>query len=211
MIKKHKALLFATSLVILLPILVGLVFWNRLPQQVPFHWDINGNVDNWVSRPIAVFCMPGIMLALHWVCVLASSLDSKSRHYHRKAIQLVLWICPALSLLISTLVYATALGSPVRVEIILPLFFGLLMIVIGNLLPKMKQSKTMGIKLPWTLRSEENWNKTHRFGGKVRVLCGVVIMATAFLGSLWILLGILVIMVTVPTVYSYCLYRKQTK
>ena len=87
---------------------------------------------------------------------------------------------------------------------------GLLFIIIGNLLPKCRQSYTMGIKLPWTLNNEENWNKTHRFGGKVWVVGGVIIMATAFAGSFWILLGMLIVMMALPTVYSYCLYRKQT-
>ena len=75
----------------------------------------------------------------------------------------------------------------------------------------MRQSYTMGIKLPWTLNNEENWNKTHRFGGKVWVIGGVITMATALIGSFWILLGILIVMVAAPTIYSYRLYRKQTK
>jgi uncharacterized membrane protein len=125
--------------------------------------------------------------------------------------RLVLWICPGLSLLLSTLTYSVALGCEIDVEVIMPLVMGVLFLVIGNLLPKCRQSYTMGIKLPWTLNNEENWNKTHRFGGKVWVAGGIVILATAFIGSFWILMGVLLIMVTVPTLYSYLLYRKQTK
>jgi len=66
----------------------------------------------------------------------------------------------------------------------------------------------MGIKLPWTLNSEENWNKTHRFAGKLWVAGGVVTMATAFLGIFWIFIGIIALMVIVPTVYSYLYYRR---
>ena len=104
-----------------------------------------------------------------------------------------------------------ALGCEIDVEVIMPLVMGVLFLVIGNLLPKCRQSYTMGIKLPWTLNNEENWNKTHRFGGKVWVAGGIIILATAFIGSFWILMGVLLIMVTVPTLYSYLLYRKQTK
>jgi uncharacterized membrane protein len=124
---------------------------------------------------------------------------------------LVLWICPVLSLVLNALVYTTALGCPLDVEIIMPLLVGLMFIIVGNLLPKCRQSYTMGIKLPWTLHNEENWNKTHRLGGKTWVIGGVITMATAFIGSFWILLGVLIVMVAVPTVYSYCLYRKQTR
>ncbi|MBQ8769439.1 MAG: SdpI family protein [Oscillospiraceae bacterium] len=208
MLKKNKGTLIITSIVTLVPIIIGLALWNKLPEQVPFHWDINGNVDQWASRTISVFLMPAVLLAFHWLCVLMSSIDPKSKNYHPSTIRLVLWICPMISLLLSALVYTHALGYGLRVETVMPLFMGALFMVIGNLLPKMRQSYTMGIKLPWTLNNEENWNKTHRFAGKLWVAGGVVIMATAFLGTFWILLGILLLMVIIPTLYSYLQYRK---
>lgn len=208
MIKKNKLTLIITTLVSLIPILVGLLLWDQLPEQLPTHWNINGEVDAWSSKGFAVFGLPCIIAALHWLCVFASYFDTKNREYHPKAATLVLWICPSISLLLGTLQYAAALGLALRVQVILPLFLGLLMVIIGNLLPKMRQSYTMGIKLPWTLNNEENWNKTHRFASKLWVACGIVIMATAVLGSFWFLLGVLVVMVVAPTVYSYLYYRK---
>jgi uncharacterized membrane protein len=195
----------------LLPILVGLLLWDKLPEQVPYHWGINGEVDGWANKTQAVFLMPCLMLVLHWVCVLASCADPKRGNYNNKSFLLVLWICPVINLLLNTLVYATALEYTVSVQIIMPLFMGVLFLLVGNYLPKCKQSYTIGIKLPWTLHNEENWNKTHRFGGKVMVAGAIVILATAFLGSFWILLGVLIVMVALPTIYSYCLYRKQVR
>ena len=209
MIKKHKAALITTSLIILIPIVIGLLVWDQLPEQVPFHWGINGEVDAWASKPKAVFLMPCVVLALHWVCIFASCADPRSKNYHPKSLMLAMWICPGVSLLLNTMVYATALGCPVDVELLMPLFMGALFIVIGNLLPKMRQSYTMGIKLPWTLHNEENWNKTHRFGGKVMVAGGVFILSTAIWGNFWILIGALLVMLLLPTIYSYRLYRKQ--
>ena len=211
MIKKNKATLTVTTLVMLIPVLVGLLLWNKLPDQVPTHWNVNGEIDGWSSKAFTVFALPAILLVLHWICVLASHADPKSKDYHPKMILLVLWICPVIGLVLSALVYAAALGFELNVEIIMPLLVGVMFIVMGNLLPKCRQSYTMGIKLPWTLNSEENWNKTHRFGGKVWVACGVVTMATAFVGNFWILLGVLVLAVAAPTLYSYLLYRKLEK
>ncbi len=208
MLKKNKGTLIITSLVTLIPIVIGLLLWNRLPEQVPFHWDINGNVDSWASKTTSVVLMPCVLLAVHWLCVLMSTIDPKSKNYHPSTIRLVLWICPMISLLLSALVYTHALGYGLRVETIMPLFMGVLFVVIGNLLPKMRQSYTMGIKLPWTLNNEENWNKTHRFAGKLWVAGGVITIATAFLGSFWIFIGILAVMVIIPTLYSYLHYRK---
>lgn len=209
MIKKNKGTLILTSVVILLPILIGLLLWNQLPDQIPTHWDIEGEVDGWSGKAFAVFGLPAILLVLHWICAIASNADPGSKNHHPKMVMLVLWICPVIGLVLSALVYSSALGFDLSIEIIMPLLVGLMFIIVGNLLPKCRQSYTMGIKLPWTLASEENWNKTHRFGGKVWVIGGILTMATAFICSFWILLGVLIAMVAIPTVYSYCLYRKQ--
>jgi uncharacterized membrane protein len=209
MIKKNKGILIVASLVMLLPILAGLALWNKLPDQVPFHWNIHGEVDNWVSRTMAVFFIPLLMLAMHWVCAIAASVDPKSKNYHPKSITLVLWICPVLNLVIHTLIYATALGYTINIGMVMCLLLGVLFIFIGNLLPKMRQSYTMGIKLPWTLNNEENWNKTHRLAGKVWVAGGIVILITALWGNFGVLMATTLLMVVIPTIYSYHLYRKQ--
>ena len=178
---------------------------------MPMHWDITGNVDEYVGKPMAVFAMPLILVAFQWICAVGTSLDPKKKNISDKMFTLVLWIIPVISLLCNSLVYATALGHKVSVEIIMPLFMGALFVIIGNYLPKCKQSYTMGIKLPWTLDDEENWNKTHRLAGFLWVVGGVVIMASAITGVFWIFFVLLVPMVAVPVVYSYLLYRKKNK
>ena len=211
MLKKNKTTLIVTSLVMLLPMVLGLLLWNQLPDQIPSHWGIDGEIDGWSSKTFAVFGFPCILFAVHWICVFASQTDPKSKDYHPSTIRLVLWICPVLSLVLNSLVYTAALGYSLNVEVIMPLLVGLMFIIVGNLLPKCRQSYTMGIKLPWTLANEKNWNKTHRFGGKLWVAGGVVTLATAFLGNFWILMVILAVMVILPTVYSYLYYRKHEK
>jgi uncharacterized membrane protein len=126
-------------------------------------------------------------------------------------IKLMFWICPAIGLVLSFMVYPAALGYSVPIETIMPLLVGALFIVVGNWLPKCQQTYTMGIKLPWTFASEENWNATHRFGGKVWFFGGIATMLTAFLGNFWIMMGILAVMVILPTIYSYLYYRNHEK
>lgn len=208
MTKKNLPKLIITSLVTLIPILIGLILWDKLPEQVPIHWDANGNVDGYSTKIQAVFIMPLILVAAHWICVIGTSLDPKKQNINDKMFTLVLWIIPVISLLCNSMVFATALGHKVSVEIIMPLFMGALFVIIGNYLPKCKQSYTMGIKLPWTLNDEENWNKTHRMAGFLWVIGGVIIMATAFLGLFWLFFIVIIPMVIVPFVYSYLLYKK---
>ena len=124
-------------------------------------------------------------------------------------IRFVLWICPVLSLVLNSIIYAFALGYDLlNVPMILCILVGIMFVIVGNYLPKCRQSYTMGIKLPWTLNDEGNWNATHRFGGWVWVACGVAMLATAFLGIFWILIGIMLVAVLAPTIYSYLYYRK---
>ena len=174
---------------------------------MPSHWNIHGEVDGWCSKPFAVFGLPALMLALQWVCLFACTADPKYQNYNPKMLKLVLWICPAIGLILCCMVYPQAMGYSVPIEIIMPLLVGILFIIVGNWLPKCQQTYTMGIKLPWTFASEENWNATHRFGGKVWVTGGILTMLTAFFGSFWLLMVILAAMVILPTVYSYLYYR----
>ena len=211
MIKKYRRTLIITSLVLLIPVIVGLLLWNRLPDPMPSHWNIHGEVDGWSSKAFTVFGLPALMLALQWVCVLASMADPKYKNYNPKMIKLMFWICPAIGLVLSFMVYPAALGYSVPIETIMPLLVGALFIVVGNWLPKCQQTYTMGIKLPWTFASEENWNATHRFGGKVWFFGGIATMLTAFLGNFWIMMGILAVMVILPTIYSYLYYRNHEK
>ena len=209
MIKKNLPKLIITSIITLIPIIIGIILWDKMPEQVPVHWNINGEVDGFATKTQAVFVMPLVLVAAHWICVLGTNLDPKKQNISDKVFTLVLWIIPVLSLLCNSFVYATALGHNVNVEVIMPLFMGALFVVIGNYLPKCKQSYTLGIKLPWTLNDEENWNKTHRLAGFLWVICGVMIMVTAFLGKFWLLFVVLIPMVIIPTVYSYLLYKKK--
>ena len=208
MIKKNWKLLLITSFVILLPIVAGVILWNQLPQQMPSHWNAAGEIDGWSSKPFSVFGMPLILLAFHWLCVIATGTDPKKTNHSDKIIHLVFWILPVLSVVLHAITYLAALGKEVRMETVMPVLLGLLFAVIGNYLPKCKQSYTVGIKIPWTLNSEENWNRTHRFAGRLWLVCGLAIMLTGFFGGFWVLLLITLVMVIVPCVYSYVLYRK---
>lgn len=212
MILKNKKMLIITSLLILLPIPVGALLWNRFPDKMVTHWGIMGEADGWGSVVFAVFLLPLIMLATHWLCILFTAKDPGNRNKNRKPLSMVLWIIPFLSNLSSGMMYALALGAELSVSGIMVGAMGLLFAVIGNYLPKCKMNSTMGIKVPWAYTSEENWNATHRFGGRVWVIGGIMMALGALLpdayGVTVMLLSVLVLTV-IPVVYSWWYYRKQ--
>lgn len=208
MIKKYKKTIIITSLLTLVPSVIGLLMWNQLPEQVPIHFNLQGEADNYSGKAFAVFGLPFMMLAFHLICCFASFIDPKGNNYNDKMMKLVFGICPALSILLCSSVYLIAMGKGVKIGFIISLFEGILFIIVGNYLPKCKQTYTMGIKLPWTLNDEENWNKTHRLAGKLWFIGGVIICATAVLSNFFILMTVTLVMCIVPTVYSYTLYKK---
>ena len=212
MLKKHKWTLLTGTVVTLLPILAGLLLWDRLPEQIPTHWGPTGEVDGWSSKAFAVIGLPVIVLVLHWICVFATYLDPKNKNQHQKPMTLVLWICPVITVLLSTLTLGSALGWQPDVSMIMPVLMGILFLVIGNYLPKCTHNYTIGIKISWTLNSEENWNATHRFAGKVWFAGGFAMMLCGLLPGIWMALGVCVvtlILVVIPIVFSWRFYQKE--
>lgn len=208
MIKRNLKVLIVSSIVTLLPIVAGLILWNQLPEQMPTHWNASGEIDGWSSKPFAVFGLPLIMVAAQWLCMLGTSADPKKENHPAKVLHLVLWIIPVLSVALNTMTYMAALGKEVRIEVIMPILIGLILAIVGNYMPKCKQNYTIGIKIPWTLNSEENWNRTHRFAGWLWTFCGIALMLTGIIGGFWIFLFVVLLMVFAPILYSYLLFRK---
>ena len=209
-LKKNLKTIIITSIVTILPMLAGFVLWNKLPEKLPTHWNFEGEIDGWSGKLFAVVFIPLIMLGFHLICTIATSVDPKNKNVNTKIFGFVLWICPILSILCSTATYAAALGYNVRVEFIIPLFMGIIFLIIGNYLPKCKQNYTIGIKIPWTLNDEENWNKTHRLAGFVWILGSIVIIVGAFFEKAVVYTTFIpvAVMVIVPMIYSYIHYRK---
>ena len=211
MIKKNKALFIISCVIILIPAVIGLVLWDSLPESMPFHWNAQGEVDGYASKPVAVLGGPAIFLAAHVLCVAVTGADPKNKSIEGKPVWLVMMLMPVVSLAVGALTIATALENKIDVNVILPLVMGGLFMIIGNYLPKCKQNHTIGIKVPWNLASEENWNRTHRFAGIVWVIGGALVMATSFFGAVYVMLGILLTMAFVPMIYSYVIYKKSDK
>lgn len=214
MIKNNKKQLVISSIIILLPIIVGMLIWNYLPDQIVTHWSADGDLDGFGGKAFAIFVIPMVLFVLHWALIFLTAYDPKNKGQSRKVFNMALWIFPIISLVACGLTYAIALGNDIDINLIVRVLIGLMFLVIGNYMPKCKQNHTIGVKVVWTLRNEENWNKTHRFTGKLWVFGGVLILATIFIPIKYfpIILFLLVLfMAFVPMIYSYVYYRKQIK
>lgn len=201
MLKNNKMKLLISSIIILLPMLAGLLLWNRLP-------------DSFGQKGLTVFGLPLTLLAGHWGCLFVTSLDKKQRSQNPKALSMIFWIIPFISLYANGITYCAVLGRRFDPLIISPLMTGILFLFIGNYLPKTKQNRTLGIRIPWTLNNEENWTRTHRFGGKVWFVCGLILVLSVFLPGSLILPATLCVFcaaVLLPIAYSYGIYRQHRR
>lgn len=192
MMKQYKKELIVSTLLALLPIAAGLLLWNRLPGQLATHWGMHG-ADRWSGKAAAVFLQPLLLLAAHYLVLFFVFRDAKNRNQSKKVVGLLFWMIPAVSILVSGITYAVALGWKFRLASLLYVGLGLMFAAIGNYFPKCRPNRTVGIRISWTLGSEENWNATHRFAGKVWVIGGFAMVLAA--------LSIL------PIAYSYRYHR----
>lgn len=211
MLKANKKALIITSIVTILPVLIGIIYWDRLPDVMATHFGINNEADGFSNKAFAVFGLPAVLLAMLWLGALVISHDPKRQNISPKMFSLGLWIAPVVSLVVAATMYPVNLGYELDITFFSELALGLMFIIIGNYLPKARQNYTIGIKIPWTLANEENWNRTHRLAGYLWMICGVamiMICITRFVPAQW-LVGILLIMVFVPCAYSCWLHVKK--
>ena len=207
--KSNKTLILTTVLC-LLPILLGLALYNQLPDMVPIHFDMKGTPDNYAPKAVAVFGLPFFMAAVNAVCHIGMQKDKRTIEASPKVlIQLTGWIPAVLSLILMPITLFMAIGVEVPIVLIVSLLVGLVFVVIGNYLPKCKPNRYMGIKLPWTFASEENWRKTHRFGGFVWVVAGILVILSAIINWPWVMLVALFASILLPTFYSWNYARKE--
>ncbi len=204
--KKISKLTVITTLITLLPIALGIALYDRLPEVVATHWNIHNRPDGWSSRAMAVFGIPCIMAALNLVCGGATD-RLQSEGVPKRVLALCRWIIPMLSLILVPVMLYSAMGVSFDMGRIVCSILGIMFIIIGNYLPKCRRNGVVGIKIPWTLSSDENWDKTHRFAGFVWIVCGAAAIVGGWTKPVVVIVA-LVAMILLPVVYSGILKHK---
>ncbi len=195
MIKNNKLKLVISSLIILLPTIL-----------------IAFTEESAIIAAIGISSC--IMLAVHWLAIVLTHIDNKKSKQSPKVLGLLFWICPMISLLVLFINCAILFNADLKISYFVGAILGVVMIVFGNYLPKCKQNFVVGMRLSWTLANEENWNKTHRFSGKLWVLGGILMLACSLLPDhifIFAMISIVLLMSIIPIVYSYLYYKKQLK
>lgn len=210
-----KSEIFPLAL-LLISAVASFYFYQHSPDVITTHWNFRGEADGFSSKGFGSFFFPGLLAFIYLLMVVLPYFDPKRDSYKdfEKPYKVFRY---AMLLILSIVYWATGLyniGYNINVGITTAFLIGLLMIVIGNYLGKLKLNWFVGIKTPWTLSSDNVWNKTHRLGGILFMAFGVVIMVAPFLPeaiALGMFIGWTAILVVGTFAYSYWLYRKEKK
>ena len=201
-------------LLILMSIIASFYFYNNFPEKVPTHWNINGEVDGWSSRGFGAFFLPILLIGMYILFLILPKIDPKKERYaefgniyHLFRVILIVFL--------AFVYFATSfvsLGYNIPIGTIIPAGVGLLFMFIGIIMPKLKSNWFVGIRTPWTLSSEDVWEKTHKFGGKVFIFSGILLILSGFVppkfvSSLFIFAILFILIGTIG--YSYFIYKNK--
>lgn len=203
-----KRTMIITTILLLVPILIGLLLWQELPSSIATHFNEHNQPNGWNSKPFMVFVLPLIMVGVQWLVFFSTYFDPKKKYINPLFFKIILWLIPVFSFVLMSITYAIALGYTINVGAIVNVLVGILFIVIGNYLHKIKQNYTIGIRIPWTLNSSENWNKTNRVAAWVMMLGGLAFIINGYFMQIWIMVSIVILIVVVPVIYSFILFKK---
>ena len=213
-IKKHIYL----SIRILLTLsmfFVGIFFYNNLPNIIPIHWNINGQIDRYSPKNIAIFIFPIITLIMVIILRLSQYIDPKKARYEtfKKEWEIMQTVITAFMVYIYFIIIYLSLNQSQKIEPLLFIGMGALFIIIGNYLGKIRQNYMIGFKLPWTIANEDVWNKTNRLGGYMFVIFGIIFLLEAYFlwNSAYVIFLFMLLVIFVPIIYSYLLYKKIKK
>lgn len=206
--KVNKKLIGLTTIICLLPMFLGITLYEALPDMIPSQWGFSGEISSYMSKNSMVFYMPVFMAFCNLVVHAAFHVDPKRANQSETLKKITAFIVPVLSMIFIPLSYLAGLGVNINIVPIAMLIVGVVFMLIGNYMPKCRQNYTMGIRVPWTLNSEENWNRTHRMAGKLWTVAGIIIIMSTWFDMYYIIIPVMVVIVGVPFVYSYMLYRK---
>lgn len=207
-LKEYKMSLISGSILTISPSLAGILLWDRLPEKIATHFDQHNVANGWSSKPMAVFGIPFLLLLIHLFCVFFTANDPKRKNINRRIFTMILWLVPVVSVITCMAIYGLALGMELDIGVIVNIMVGIMFIILGNYVHKVKQNYTVGMKLPWTLNSEENWNRTNRMTGWILILSGLLFLMNSLLLKTEIVFAVILLVILVPMIYSFIFYKK---
>jgi immunity protein, SdpI family len=188
--------------------------YPRLPPTVATHWGLDGTPDGYSSRLMAVSIMPLVLVCMTVIFNVLPKVDPRRENYARflSSYWLIANAVIVFLLVAHAMIIASGLGFDVKIDRLMPLGVGLLFVFLGNYLTRVEPNWFIGIRTPWTLSSDSVWRRTHRTGGWLMVIGGLILAASAFVprpAFLVLFVATIVIVAVIPIVQSYVLWKRE--
>lgn len=213
----NKVNLVLVLLMVVLPFLYAFYLYPSLPDQIPIHFNVSGEADNWSGKE-GIFLSPMILgiasLVVYFMLSNIKRIDPKRYFKGEEKVfgQFSMFIVFFLTLLNLSILYSTAHFSGSFRNFIFPVI-GLAFVGMGYFLPQLRPNYFAGFRLPWTLESESNWSATHQLAGKLWMAGGLLQFIGGFFlegrPGLYFFLSIIGVMVLVPTAYSFWKFKRE--
>ena len=206
--KIHKGII----ILILMSIIATAFIYSSLPEKIPSHWNIRGEIDSYNNKSFVWFTSL-LPLGIYLLMIYIPEIDSRRESYkkHKKAYKILMNILVLFFIVIHWITIFSALGHQISVARIIPIGVGILFIVIGNYMGQIRPNYTFGIKIPWTLADETVWRKTHRVGSFAFILSGLIFIIAGIINksySFVLAMSSIFITLIYTFVYSYLEYKK---
>ena len=191
----------------------GALAWPHLPERVPMHWGLTGGPDRYGSRLEAVLLVPGVTLGVYLLMLLAPRIDPRSANYPRFAgvYAFLRFLFVAFMGAMQGALLANGLGLEVPVNRVALVGLGALLVLLGNSLGKVQPNWFVGIRTPWTLTSTLSWRRTHRLGGWLFVMGGLLWLGAGLWGAplaIYLAVGLSALGLVGLLAYSYLVWRQ---
>lgn len=208
MIKKSK--FYISSFIFSIPFILGSIYYKQLPDTMAVHFNMQNSADDFAPKEFALFGVPLFLICIHFINHIALNYDPKKSSHPKIIKETLYWLIPIVTLFVDITLISYNLGKSFNITTYMLVGTGLLILILGNYFPKLRQNYTLGIRLPWTLASEENWYRTHRMAGKLWSVSGLLIILAALLQYTTLLILLFLIIGLVPCIYSFLLYKHTT-
>jgi uncharacterized membrane protein len=177
--RKH----FLPLSIIAATLVFSLIVFPSLPSEMATHWGASGEPDGYMTKWWGTFFLPTFLLGLYGMLVALPKIDPKKDNYEKFSgtYNLIVLLFVIFLSLLHVGVLLFNLDYDINISMFVPVGVGILFTILGNYMPKFKHNYFVGIKTPWTLANEKVWAKTHRLGGKVFIVMGLFLIASAFL------------------------------
>lgn len=191
-----------------LPFLYLLFIWNELPEKVPLHWNLKGEIDRFGSKAELILIPILLPLLIYVIFLIIPKIDPKNKlnQMGNKLDNLKLISTVIMSVMALYILYASKMQSFGNLTVLF-LANGLLVFVLGNYFKTIKPNYFIGIRTPWTLESEEVWKSTHILGGKLWFAAGILFIISSLVfdikTNVYICISILSIIIFIPIIFSY--------